>query len=670
MRVSESLDVLEPLDEAPAAQAPGSLDLRLLLLALRRGLPLTLLLVVLGTAAGYAASRRIQSRYQAQAVLLRHNKNTSVNPDIYFEPSLRTLLETVKLRGNLEALKARLGITLTDEQLFKSIEVKPGNRSEIIQIVATAERPELAAEMANGISLIFQRSSAGVSRSVAERVWRFRTDQRAALVAELNAAQNRLAAFQKRHQVSFFSDTTRLLLEQIKQFELDQSNARLQLQRDRLGMAEMARELGQRPENIRVTSTVRHRTRVRYDELQNELKALLERYTEDNPKVISLRDQLSALEKQMAVAGPAVAEEESFGMDPVVRELKIRHAELAAGISGSERQVDSLGKAIQQQRQQLTKLAALEKDYDNLRREVDRVSENLRENDFRLAEATNAMRSNISSFDVVEPATPPATPLPTGRKLLLGGGLGLGLLLGLALPLGRELADLRIKSPRQFPALGLDYLGWLPRRTPRSQPLYYQQWLLLINRLLLRLDALPAAGPKLLLVAAVKPGEGRHFVSEQLLDTLRFRGGQVVHIRPAATGDASEHDLSPWLQSRDALLPFPLRSDSQTQLYTTTLSEQGPQYPLLVNKLPELLARHSQASYLIWELPPLQDHRAWLLMLAPLASALVLISRFRGPAQARVRRLLDELQDIRPDLPRYGLLNQVPWAWRRFEGGV
>lgn len=661
------------LQDVPETASPtrgGGLDLRLLAISLFRRWPLALLLASLGTAGGYFASTQIQPKYQARTVLLRHNKNTNVNPEMYFEPNLRTLLETVKLRGNLENLKAQLKLPLSDEALFKSIDIQPGNRNDIIQIIATAPTPTQAADMANGISAIFQNSSAKVSRSVAERVWRFRLGERKNLQAELQKAQNKMAAFQAKHQISFFTDTTRLLLEQIKQLELDQNNARLALQSDRLALSEMQSTIQKRPENIRVMSTVRYRSRVRYDEMQDQLKGLLEKYTPDHPKVKALEAQLQTLGREIANAGPAIPEEESYGMDPVVRELKIKQAQVAAGLSGGEKQILSLEAAIKNNKARLAKLATLENDFENLRREIDRVSENLRENDARLAEATHAMRANISSFDIVDPAVPPEDPLPTRRKLLLIAGLGLGLLLGLGLPLGIELADLRLKSPRQFAGLGLTCLGLLISRNRHSLSLYQQQWLLFINRLLLRLEAQPAAGPKLLLVAGGRPGEGRNFVTEQILDTLRFRGGQYVHIRPLRPSDSGHQDLTRWLQSRDALLPLPLRQDSQIQLYTTVHDERSRSLPLLADKLPELLERHAQARYVIWELPELTENLPWLLMLGPTASAFLLVGRFRGSSTLFLKAALQELKTLSPELPCFGLLNQVPWPYRGMGGVV
>jgi hypothetical protein len=210
----------------------------------------------------------------------------------------------------------------------------------------------------------------------------------------------------------------------------------------------------------------------------------------------------------------------------------------------------------------------------------------------------------------------------------------------------------------------------LQLRNRKSQVLYQQQWLLFFNRLLFQLEALTGDGPRLLLVASNQPGEGRSFVSDQFLATLRLRGGQYVHIRPRQTTDTGHQDLTGWLQSRETLLPFPLQIDNQIQRYTTEHNEKTQALPLLLDKLPELLERHHQAKYLIWELPELNENLPWLLMLAPAASALLLVSRFRGASTFFLKQAFNEVKTLSPDLPCYGLLNQVPWAYRGINGAL
>jgi uncharacterized protein involved in exopolysaccharide biosynthesis len=404
---------------------------------------------------------------------------------------------------------------------------------------------------------IFQASSAGVSRSVSERVVRFRRQQSAALKQQLQMAQNKQAAFQARHKVAFFTEQTRLVMEQIKQLELDASRAQLQVQQDTLQLQSIARELAARPEDIRVTSTVRHRTRVKIEELRTELRGLQERYTDNNPKVVAIQQQIRTLETSLHQAGNPTPEEESFAMDPVVKELKIRQAELNSGLSGSRSNIQSLQAQIQQQQKKLNQYALLEKDFNNLQREIERISENLRENDFRLAEAENAMQGNISSFDILERASAPTEPLPTRRKLLVLMAIAAGFSLGLASLWLRTLFAPRLLSLKQLTALQFPCLGvmFCAPHTPAAET----QLLLTLQHFFSKLAAIvPATGPRLVVLAAHGEGGLSASFAQSVLQVLQSQGKQLVLIDASPTPQSTPAALNAWLHSAAAAAPEPL----------------------------------------------------------------------------------------------------------------
>lgn len=666
--MSKPYETLEPelQDEltppAPSGDSP-LLDWRLLLLRSLYGLHWIVLCTLVCGALGFWLSQQVQPRYEARTVLIRHNKNTNVNPDIYYEPSLRTMLETVKVRENLSWLKQDLALEASEEDLFKQIDLRPGNRNDVIQLLVTADDPALAARMANRMAEIFQVSSAGISRSVAERVFRFRQAQSAALQEKMQAAQQKLAAFQARHKVAFFKEQTRLVMEQIKQLELDASRAQLQIQQDGLQLQSIASALAGRPEEIRVTSTVRHRTRVRIEELRTELRGLQERYTAQNPKVLAVQQQIQVLEDSLKAPEPLLPEEESFAMDPVVKELKIRQAELSSGLNGSRQSVSSLQQQIQQQQARLRQYALLEKDFNNLQREIDIIAENLRENEFKLAEAENAMQGNISSFDILERASAPTDPLPTRRKLLLLAALAAGFVLGLAGVLLRTLLEPRLLSPQQLTALQWPCLGVYLRAPERHAHQLQQSHWLSLQHFLTKIDALaPAEGPLLVLIASDQSLLPEQHFALRLRQTFEARGKQLVWISAPQPAEplTGQESLNTWLHQAAAPAPEPLTLQD-TRRYTYTPGEEGL---ILPERLQALRQRHLQADLILWHLPVLTDQLPLILSLGLGSDVLLLETRFKSTPRAYLRHLRQALQQVAASLPVYSLLQDLPWSYR------
>jgi len=662
---NESLDPELQDDLPPAAQRAGNLpDWRLLLLQTLYGLPWILLSTALLGALGFWLTQQIQPQYEARTVLIRHNKNTSVNPDIYYEPSLRTMLETVKVRENLTWLKQDLKLEATEEALFKQIDLRPGNRNDVIQLLATASDPQMAARMANRMAEIFQVSSAGVSRSVAERVFRFRQQQHDALQKKMQVAQNQLAAFQAQHKVAFFTEQTRLVMEQIKQLELDASRAQLQVQQDSLQLQSIAQELASRPEDIRVTSTVRHRTRVRIEDLRTELRGLQERYTEQNPKVLAIQQQIQVLEDSLKADTPLIPEEESFAMDPVVKELKIRQAELSSGLSGSQQGMGALQEQIKKQQEKLKQYALLEQDFNHLQREIEIITDNLRENAFRLAEAENAMQGNISSFDILERASVPVEPLPTRRKLLLLAALAAGLGLGLAGVWLRTLLEPRLLSPQQLTALQWPCLGVFVRTPAKAQGQAMQTQLLSLQHFLSKFDALPPVqGPVLLLVASEADWTLPQSFAALLRQTLEARGKHLVLVSQPQSAEplTGQESLNLWLHQSAAPLPVPMTLNSHVLRYTYT---PGAGDLVLPERLQALKQQHSQADLILWHLPVLAEQLPLMLSLGAGSDLMLLETRFKQTPRAFLKALRQALQQLAADLPVYSLLQDLPWRYR------
>lgn len=637
-RFFESEAALPPVGSQELSAAPprrsalAHVSLHVLRKALKKHALWILLCTVFGAVGGLGLAWNTSPTYEARTVMIRHIKNTNVNASLYQEPEIRTLLETVKLRENLLTLKARLQLDASPEELFQRIDVKPGQRSDIIQILATAPTPQEAAGIAQAMSEIFQASSAGLSQNVARRVYQFRLTQRKRFEARLQTAQQALSQFQKKHNIAFFEDSTRLLLEQIKQFELDLERARIQQSRDKEAITSIATKLQQRPENIRVTQTVRYRNRVRYQELESELNSLLQRYTPENPKVIALQTQMQALAAEGDNAG--IPEEESYGMDPVVRELKIDQAERVTAMEGHQRTIQQLQKQIKDLRSQLKKLATLESDVANLQRQIDRENENLRENDYRLSESENDMEARISAFDILEPASPPEAPLPTRRKLLVLAGAFLGALTGIGGSVGSTLLRPHLSDPRQIEALGMEYLGTLSAHNHASSlALGYR--VVNLGKALTHYET-----PSLVLVGAATPELSRQFMTA-CQHWFSQQDLTVACVQAPDRPVLPTHDLGHWLYEKEAPLPYPLQKEASLSQFAFVKQNRIP----LLDKLSQLAAPEP-IQLILWELPsPEVSHDLFIQLSAQAHTMIWVLDNQHSPHQT-LRKWLSSTTEL------------------------
>jgi len=75
-------------------------------------------------------------------------------------------------------------------------------------------------------------------------------------------------------------------------------------------------------------------------------------------------------------------------------------------------------------------------------------------------------RNAESSFIIIDPARVPAKPSKPNRKLIIGGGFGLGLILGIVSALAAELLDTRVRTPRDIEVYHLPVIALLPEGHP------------------------------------------------------------------------------------------------------------------------------------------------------------------------------------------------------------
>ncbi|MFG5408677.1 hypothetical protein ABXN37_11915 [Piscinibacter sakaiensis] len=232
-------------------------------------------------------------------------------------------------------------------------------------------------------------------------------------------------------------------------------------------------------------------------EMQAELDALRELYTDDAENVRTLRRRLEAMQRR-----------------------------LAEGLSASVQAVSSLG-SLERQR-------ALAQDrYNEVQKKLDQIKLYLRLNP-----------SDAESRVIVDA---PSRPLDDeGKKRVVVALIGpvAGLLLGLLLAGLRELSDQRLQSRRDVrQALGLPVLGAWPARpadASESERSMANDDNLSLPRLgLAVLDRLAEIRPdgRVVLVTSARSREGKTFVAQALARQLQaLTGGRVVLVEATLTG--------------------------------------------------------------------------------------------------------------------------------------
>ncbi len=199
----------------------------------------------------------------------------------------------------------------------------------------------------------------------------------------------------------------------------------------------------------------------RLKRLQGELRVALSVFSESNPKVRILRNQIDTLTEQMRAAGESTETLDVNPLDTVMAEMDGEIAELENQIAEAQVELETLADGIRRTPATRIQLEAMERERRSLQGLYGGAAQ-------RLSQARLGERVEVSArgerITVLEPANVPNAPSGPNRAAIMstGAAAGLGLAAGLFVLL--ELLNLSIRRPVDITkVLGITPLATLPR---------------------------------------------------------------------------------------------------------------------------------------------------------------------------------------------------------------
>jgi len=239
------------------------------------------------------------------------------------------------------------------------------------------------------------------------------------------------------------------------------------------------------------------------------LRALRTRYTDSNPQVADLANQIRTIQTQQL---PAM-------LRSIVNEIRAREATLNGRIETSARDLRQIPtRSIEEAR---------------LQREV-QIADNLYTNlQARYSEARLAEASSIPDVRILDPAVVPDKPTRNMALLILIGGFGGGLALAVGLALLLDQFDRRLRYPDQVTReLGLHILGAVPRADAGDNNSEAASQVVEALRTV-RLNVVHAygtAGPLVTTITSPGSGDGKSFIASNLALAFADAGHRTLLI--------------------------------------------------------------------------------------------------------------------------------------------
>jgi len=337
---------------------------------------------------------------------------------------------------------ARLGAIITSLQ--SQVAVTREGFSSIVNITAKANRPEVAAALANQVALAYKQTRAQEINKRTTEAIRFIKGQLESIGERLRKSQEELRRFREDKNIIALAAQSATLLSRAESAESRLAET-MEAKRELEGVMRRIRKASSNPLSSRgaysseKASSLYQKLNSRLVDLMIKRHTLLVQYTSSHPEVIEMNKQIGEVTQKM------------------ITELDSRLKIQAKKEEELRKEIDTLGEKIRALPTEGLQLAQLERD-------VDRTNEVYSLLESKYQEALIQDAEKPEEVTIVQPAFEPSRPInppKTASSALLGAMIGL--ILGLVFAFIVETFDTSLGAIEDVEeTLGLQVLGLIP----------------------------------------------------------------------------------------------------------------------------------------------------------------------------------------------------------------
>ncbi|MBP7303717.1 MAG: GumC family protein, partial [Fervidobacterium sp.] len=246
---------------------------------------------------------------------------------------ITTEIEIMKSRTNvgrvidklnlIDFFQKRSGKTINREDLISSlqdsIQVKPVENSNIVDIVVEDLDPELSAKIANELANSYIELSAEIEKQGYSSSRETLEKQLPIVQKNLDDLDTRIRDFKEKNNIFSVSEQANLLLERFSDYDTQYTNLQLELDEVKLSLKSLDEQLKALQKDIVSSENISSNPvisslRGRITDLNIQLATLLETYSEDSTQIQNVRKQLSEAQSLLSKEVEKVISSKTMGL--------------------------------------------------------------------------------------------------------------------------------------------------------------------------------------------------------------------------------------------------------------------------------------------------------------------------------------------------------------------
>jgi len=272
--------------------------------------------------------------------------------------------------------------------------------------------------------------------------------------SKLAAAEEDLRAYKEKEKIVIPDDADPFSTLNLSRLNDEYLTTRFQRMEKQTRLATMKKNRGSRAArggssateslDAEIQQKLRERLEAEYVQAQVDLKNLSERYGPGHPDIITLKEKVAKISKELDGLGEPAARPEAV---PLVTEAQI--ADLQAEVNALTQKESALSDALEAHKRQARTLSKAGAGYSLRKQAADLNRQTYNDLLARLNDAQLSSQIKNSAVKILDRAEPPRAPIEPQPERNLTVAVLLGLVLGVGLATLMENLDRRIKSPEE-----------------------------------------------------------------------------------------------------------------------------------------------------------------------------------------------------------------------------
>jgi len=357
-------------------------------------------------------------------------------------------------------------------KLQKRVGVSLIRDTNLIKLVVEDRRSSRSAKIANSLAKFYVEWASEARRKKAKGAYAFLGSQAESVEKELRTLEDALQKLKESRGVLALDEQTKLTVEQLGIFDTDYNKTVSDEQETKARVTDIRQELSKQEEMV-ITSTdittnpIVSALKLKLIDLEIKLTALKSKYTEDNPLVISTKEEVEQIRDKLNQEVAKVFGKEITSTNPIRQDLVSGLIRLETNLTALQAKRKALQVIRDGYSKKLTNLSEAELEYTRLLRRIkgkEALYLTLLEKQGE-ASLTEALENPlIVNVEIIDPAPPPVNPARPKKVLNTILGIIVGLIAGISGAFLREYWDHSLKTVSQVAKhVNLPILSAIPR---------------------------------------------------------------------------------------------------------------------------------------------------------------------------------------------------------------